>query len=163
MTPGDDWNSPFFRMGSGESKKTDNVVADTVDFSTNMSKDFAVLRLHGGTSTLVASVAASAILVYMAYRMFKWKKAQMDQARRRAPQGEGRVIWGGPGRVDMEGGEGQGRFARRLPAAYRPPLPAAVLPLPVHVDVCDDCREEGYDVLRGHFQPQLQQPATHPM
>ena len=163
MTPGDDWNSPFFRMGSGESKKTDNVVADTVDFSTNMSKDFAVLRLHGGTSALVASVAASAILVYMAYRMFKWKKAQMDQARRRAPQGEGRVIWGGPGRVDMEGGEGQGRFARRLPAAYRPPQPAAVLPLPVHVDVCDDCREEGYDVLRGHFQPQLQQPAAHPM
>ena len=45
MTPGDDWNSSFFRMGSGESKKTDNVVADTVDFSTNMSKDFAVLRL----------------------------------------------------------------------------------------------------------------------
>ena len=94
MTPGDDWNSPFFRMGSGESKKTDNVVGDTVDFSTNMSKDFAVLRLHGGTSALVASVAASAILVYMAYRMFKWKKAQMDQARRRAPQGEGRVSYG---------------------------------------------------------------------
>ena len=163
MTPGDDWNSPFFRMGSGESKRMDNVVADTVDFSTNMSKDFAVLLLHGGTSALVVSVAASAILVYMAYRMFKWKKAQMDQARLRAPQGEGRVIWGGPGRVDMEGGEGQGRFARRLPAAYRPPQPAAVLPLPVHVDVCDDCREEGYDVLRGHFQPQLQQPAAHPM
>ena len=163
LTPDNDGHSSFFGMGSGGSRKTDNVVADTVDFSTNMSKDFAVLRLHGGTSALVAGVAASAVLVYMAYRMFKWKKAQMDQARQRAPQGEGRVIWGGPGRVDMEGGEGQGRFARRLPAAYRPPQPAAVLPLPVHVDVCDDCREEGYDVLRGHFQPQPQQPAVHPM
>ena len=39
-------------MGSGESKKTDNVVADTVDFSTNMSIDFAVSRLHGGTFAL---------------------------------------------------------------------------------------------------------------
>ena len=163
LAPNNNWHSSYFGMGSGGSKKTDNVVADTVDFSTNMSKDFAVLRLNGGTSALVAGVAASAVLVYMAYRMFKWKKAQMDQARRRAPQGEGRVIWGGPGRVDMEGGEGQGRFARRLPAACRPPLHEAVLPLPVHVDVCDDCREEGYDVLRGHFQPQLQQPAAHPM
>ena len=164
LTPNDNWHSPFFRMGSGESKKTDNVVADTVDFLTNMSKDFAVLRLHGGTSALVAGVAASAVLCYMAYRMIMWKKAKMGQARRRAPQGKGRVVWGNQGRVDIEDGEGQDRFARRLPAVYRPPQPAAMLPLPVHVEICGDCREEaGYDVLRGHFQPQPQQPTVHPM
>ena len=64
LTPNDDWHSSYFGMGSGGSKKTDNVVADTVDFSTNMSKDFAVLRLHGGTSALVAGVAASAVLFF---------------------------------------------------------------------------------------------------
>ena len=128
LTPNDDWHSSIFGMGSGGSKKTDNVVADTVDFSTNMSKDFSVLRLHGGTSALVAGVAASSVLCYTAYRMIMWKKAKMGQARRRAPQGEGRVVWANPGRVDIEDGEGQGRFARRLPAVYRPLQPAAMLP-----------------------------------
>ena len=65
------WSPPtFFKMGGSSSKKTDNVVADCVDFSTNMSKDFAVLRLHGGISALVAGVAATAILLYLAYRTF---------------------------------------------------------------------------------------------
>ena len=65
------WSTPtVFGMGSYGSKKTDNVVADTVDFSTNMSKDFAVLRLHGGTGALVAGVAATFILFYLAYKMF---------------------------------------------------------------------------------------------
>ena len=152
------WSSSFFGMGSGGSKKTD-VVADSVDFSTNMSKDFAVLRLHGGTGALVAGVAATAVLCYLAYRMFMWKKAKMG-AGRRAPQGEERAVWGNPGRMDHEDRAGPGRFARRLPTAFIPHRPAAVLPLPAHVDVCDDCREEAaYDVLRGHFQP----PAVHPV
>ena len=121
LTAEDGWHSSFFGMGSGGSKQTDNVVANTVDFSTNMSKDFAVLRLHGGTSALVAGVAASAVLCYMAYRLFMWKKTKMGQARRRAPQGEGHIVWANPWRVDIEDGERQGRLARRLPAAFRPP------------------------------------------
>ena len=74
----------IFGMGGSSSKKTNQVLADSVDFSTNMSKDFAVLSLHGGTSALVAAIAATAILFYLVYRMFFWKKAMMT-ARRRAP------------------------------------------------------------------------------
>ena len=62
LTAEDGWHSSFFGIGSCGSKKTDNVVANTVDFSTNMSKDFVFLRLHGRTSALVAGVAASAVL-----------------------------------------------------------------------------------------------------
>ena len=57
----------------------------------------------------------------MAYRLFKWKRTKMNQARQRAPQCEGLMIWANPGRVDMEEGEGQGRFAWRPPAVFRPP------------------------------------------
>ena len=121
LTADDGWHSSFFGMGSGGGTKTDDMVANTVDFSTNMSKDFAILRLHGGTSALVAGVAASAVLCYMAYRLFMWKKTKMGQARQRAPQGEGRVVWANPGRVDIEDGEGQGRFARRPPACRDAP------------------------------------------
>ena len=151
------WSTPSsFGMGSYGSKKTDNVVADTVDFSTIMLKDFAVLRLHGGTGALVAGVVATFILVFLAYKIFLWKRAKMG-AGRRAPQGEERAVWGGPGRMDNEDRAGLGRFNRRLPTAFRP---AAVLPLPAHVDVCEDCREDAaYDVLRGHFQP----PPVHPV
>ena len=43
------WSAPnFFGMGGSGSMKTENVVADSVDLSTNLSKVFAVLRLHGG-------------------------------------------------------------------------------------------------------------------
>ena len=91
------WSAPtFFGMGGSGSKKTENVVAD---FSTNLSKDFAVLRLHGGTAALMAGVAATAILIYLAYKMFLWKRAKMG-AGRRAPQGEERTVWGNPGRID---------------------------------------------------------------
>ena len=153
------WSPPtFFGMGGSSSKKTDNVGADSVDFSTNMSKDFAVLRLHGGTSALVAGVAATAILLYLAYRTFLWKKARMT-ARRGARQDEERAVWGNPGRGDHEDRARQGRFARRPPTAFMPPRAAAALPPQAHIDVCDDCREEaGYDGLRGHFQP----PTVHP-
>ena len=146
-------------MGSYGSKKTDNVVADSVDLSTNLSKDFAILRLHGGTGALVAGVVATFILVFLAYKLFMWKRAKMG-AGRRAPQGEERAVWGGPGRMDNEDRAGLGRFNRRLPTAFMPARPAAVLPLPAHVDVCEDCREDAaYDVLRGHFQP----PPVHPV
>ena len=105
-------------MGGGGSK--DNVVADNGDYSTNLSKGYAVLRLHGGTSALFAGVAASAVLVYMAYRLFR----------------------ANPGRVDVEEGELQGRVARRPPVAFRPPQPVAMLPRPVHEEFCVECREE---------------------
>ena len=141
LTAQDGWHPPIFGMGGSGSKSTEGVVADTVDYSTNLSKDFAVLLLHGGTSALVAGVAASAVLFYVAYRLFNWKR-------------EGRMVWTNPGRVDIEEGEGQGRFARRAPAVFRPPEPASMLPRPVHEELCAECREEaGYDVLRGHFQP----------
>ena len=67
-------------MGGSGSESTDNTVADTVDNSTNLSKDFAILKLHGGTSALVAGVAASLVLFYKAYRLFNWKRAKMSQA-----------------------------------------------------------------------------------
>ena len=104
LTRKDGWR-PFYGMGGGGSK--DNVVADSVDYSTNLSKDFAVLRLHGGISALVAGVAASAVLFYMAYRLFTWKRTKMNQARQRAPQGEGRFVWANQGRVDVEEGGGR--------------------------------------------------------
>ena len=157
LTSKDGWHPSFFGMGGGGSK--DNVVADNVDYSTNLSKDYAVLRLHGGTSALFAGVAASAVLFYMAYRLFSWKRTRMNQARQRVPQGEGRFVWDNQGRVDMEEGGVPGRVARRLPVAFRPPQPPAMQPRLVHEEVCEECREEaareeaGYDVLRGHFQP----------
>ena len=140
-------------MGGGGSK--DSVVADSVDYSTNLSKDYAMLRLHGGTTALFAGVAASAVLIYIFYKLFCWKRARMNQARQRAPQGEGRFVWANPGRVDVEEGEVPGRVARRPPVAFRPSQPTAMLPRPVHEEFCEECREEaaGYDVLRGHFQP----------
>ena len=148
----------FLGMGGSSSKKTDNVVADSVDFSTIMSKDFAVLRLHGGTSALVAGVAAKAILLYLAYRTFMLKKAGIT-ARRGTRQDEECAVWGNPGRGDHEDRAGQGRFARRPPTAFMPPRAAAALPPQAHINVCDYYREEaGYDVLRGHFQP----PTVHP-
>ena len=139
------WHPTIFGMGVGGSQ--DNVVADSVDYSTNLSKEYAVMKLHGGTSALFAGVAASAVLLYMAYRLFQWKTKQMNQDRQRAPRREGRV--------DAEEGEVQGRIFRRPPVAFRPPPPVAMIPRPVHEDICEECMEEatGYDVLRGHFQP----------
>ena len=64
------------------------------------------------------------------------------------------MVWNNSGRMDEEEGEGQGRFARRLLAVFRPLQPAPVQPRPVHEELCEDCRvEAGYDVLRGHFPP----------
>ena len=147
------WTPPSgFGMGSYGSKKTDNVVADSVDLSTNLSKDFAILRLHGGTGALVAGVMATFILVFLAYKLFMWKRAKMG-AGRRAPLGGERAVWGGPGRMDNEDRAGLERFNGRIRTAFRPAA-AAALPLPAHVDICEECREDAaYDVLRGHFQP----------
>ena len=90
----------------------------------------------------------------MAFKIFNWKRIKMNQTRQSTPQGEGRMVWTNPVRVDVEEGEGQGRFARRPPAIFRPPQPTAMLPRPVHEELCEEWRDEaGYDVLRGHFQP----------
>ena len=64
----------------------------------------------------------------------------MSQATQRAPQGEGRMVWNNSGRMDEEEGEGQGRFARRPPVVFRPPKPAPMQPLPVHEELCEECR-----------------------
>ena len=82
------WSAPtFFGMGGSGSKKTENVVADSVDFSTNLSKDFAVLRLHGGTIALMAGVAATGILIYLAYKVFFCGKGPRWGRREGLPRG----------------------------------------------------------------------------
>ena len=158
LTREDRWR-PFYGMGGYGSK--DNVVADSIDNSTNLSKEYAMLRLHGGTSALFAGAAASAVLIYIFYKLFCWKRARMNRARQRAPKGEGRFVWDNQGRVE-EGGVPD-RVARRLPVVFRAPQPPAIQPRIVHEEeVCEECREEaareareeaGYDVLRGHFRP----------
>ena len=60
LTRKDGWR-PFYGMGGYGSK--DNVVADSIDNSTNLSKEYAMLRLHGGTSAIFAGAAASAVLI----------------------------------------------------------------------------------------------------
>ena len=169
LTREDGWR-PFYGMGGYGSK--DNVVADSIDNSTNLSKEYAMLRLHGGTSALFAGAAASAVLIYIFYKLFCWKRARMNRARQRAPKDEGRFVWDDQGRLDMEEGGVPDRVARRLPVVFRAPAPATVFragpqppafqPRIVHEEVCEECREEaardareeaGYDVLRGHFRP----------
>ena len=154
-------------MGGYGSK--DNVVADTIDNSTNLSKEYAMLKLHGGTSALFAGAAASAALVYIFYKIYCWKRDSLNRSRQRKPKDEGRFVWNNQGRLDMEEGEVPDRVARRLPVVFRAPAPAtvfragpqppAIQPRIVHEDVCEECRDEaareeaGYDVLRGHFRP----------
>ena len=87
-------------MGGGGSK--DNVVADSIDNSTNLSKEYAMLRLHGGTSALFAGAAASAALIYIFYKLFCWKRDRLNRARQRALQGEGRLVRVNQGRADVE-------------------------------------------------------------
>ena len=160
LTRKDGWR-PFYGMGGYGSK--DNVVADSIDNSTNLSKEYAMLRLHGGTYAIFAGAAATAVLIYIFYKLFCWKRARMNRARQRALQGEGRLVWGNQGRVGMEEEGVPGRVARRLPVVFRPPQPPAIQPRVVHEEeFCDECRQEatreareeaGYDVLRGHFRP----------
>ena len=158
LTRGDGWR-PFYDMGGYGSK--DNVVADSIDNSLNLSKEYAVMRLHGGTSSLFAGAAATAVVIYIFYKLF----CRMVQARQRA-QAEGRLAWGNQGRAGMEEEGALGRAARRLPVVFRPPQPPAVQPRVVHEEeFCEECRQEaareareareeaGYDVLRGHFRP----------
>ena len=119
-----------------------------------MSRRAVSWGLHGGTSALVAGVVATAVLFYVAYRLFTWKRARMSQAAQRPRQGEGRVVWNNPGRMDEELGEGPGRLPRRPQGIFRPLQPAPGHPRPVHEELCKDCQQEaGYDVLRGHFPP----------
>ena len=150
-------------MGGYGSK--DNVVADSIDNSLNLSKEYAVMRLHGGTSALFAGAAATAAVIYIFYKLFCWKRARIVQARQRA-QSEGRLAWGNQGRAGMEEEGALVRAARRLRVVFRPPQPSAVQPRAVHEEeYCEECRQEaareargareeaGNDVLRGHFRP----------
>ena len=165
---------PFQGMG-GYGSKQDNVVADSIDNSTHLSREYAMLRLHGGTSALFAGAAASAALLYIFYKLFCWRQRQRQKQkqRNRAPKDEGPFIRNNLGRVDMEEGEVPDRVSRRLPVVFRPPAPATVFRAGpqatvyqpreiVHEEICEECREEaardareeaGYDVLRGHFRP----------
>ena len=163
LTSEDGWR-PFVKMGGYASK--DNVVADTFDNSLNLSKEYAVMKLHGETSALFAGAAATAAVLYIFYKIFNWKRARMVEARQRA-QNEGRPAWGNnQGRIGMEGGGALAQAAMRLPVVFRPSQPPATLPRAVQEDeYCEECREEasrevrgpreepGYDVLRGHFRP----------
>ena len=134
-------------MGAGSSKKTESVVADSVDISNNLSKDFTILRIHGDTGALIAGSVATLLLIYVIYRGILWKRAKMG-AGRREPQDGQRAVWGNPGRVAQEGWAGPERVARRHPPVYA-----------VHEEVCEECREDAaHDVLRGHFQPPAIQP-----
>ena len=150
-------------MGGYGSK--DNVVADSVDNSLNLSKEYAVMKLHGGTSALFAGAAATAAVIYIFYKIFCWKRARMVQARQRV-QSEGRLAWGNQGRAGVEGGGALAQAAMRLPMVFRPSQPPAAQPRAVHEEeYCEECRQEaarevrgareeaGYDVLRGHFRP----------
>ena len=50
-------------MGGYGSKE--NVNADSINNSTNLSKEYALLKLHGCTAALFAGAADSAALIYM--------------------------------------------------------------------------------------------------
>ena len=84
---------------------------------------------------MMAGIVATGILIYLAYKVFLWKRAKMG-AERRAPQGEERVVWGNPGRIDQEDRVGVGRFARRpLPPSCPSGLPPSFLHLPMRIYV----------------------------
>ena len=118
-----------YRMGSGNSKQEENVVADRVDKSHISMSDFTILRLHGDTGALIAGSLATLLLLYAVYIAVLWRRARMV---REAEEGAHAV------RV------GLGRVAQRAVPFH-----------PAH-GLCDDCAErppQQPDVLQGHFQP----------
>ena len=156
LDPADGWR-PFYGMGGHGSK--DNVNADSINNSTNLSKEYALLKLHGGTAALFAGAAASAALIYMFYRLVLYRRS-----RQRPPKVEGRFIWSNRGGMEEEGA--LGRAARRLPVVPRAPPPSIQTRVFQEEDFCEECREEAareaareardepaYDALRGHFRP----------
>ena len=99
---------------------------------------------------MFAGVVASALLLYVAYKLFKWRKTKTARAAQKPRQGLGRVGV----RMDEEEGEGPDRFPRRLPAIFRPLQQSTGHPLPAHEELCEECQQEaGYEALRGHFPP----------
>ena len=158
LDPADGWR-PFYGMGGHGSKE--NVNADSINNSTNLSKEYALLKLHGGTAALFAGAAASAVLIYIFYRLVLYNRSRMNRARgQRAPKVEGRFVWGNRGGVEEEGA--LGRAARRLPVVLRAPPPSIQTRVIQEEDFCEECREEAareardepaYDALRGHFRP----------
>ena len=160
LDPADGWR-PFYGMGGHGSKE--NVNADSINNSTNLSKEYALLKLHGGTAALFAGAAASAALIYIFYRLVLYKRSRMNRARQRSPKVEGRFVWGNRGGVEEEGA--LGRAARRLPVVPRAPPPSIQTRVFQEEDFCEECREEAareaareardeptYDALRGHFR-----------
>jgi len=119
-------------MGSGNSRREENLVADVVDKSHISTRDFTVLKLHGNTGALIAGSLATLLLLYAAYRVVLWRRARM--ARVEEERG-----------VPM--GVGLGRLAQRE------------APLRNARGLCDGCIEHGQheheqrDILHGHFQP----------
>ena len=156
LDPADGWR-PFYGMGGHGSK--DNVNADSINNSTNLSKEYALLKLHGGTAALFAGAAASAALIYIFYRLVLYRRS-----RQRPPKIEGRFFWSNRGGMEEEGA--LGRAARRLPVVPRAPPPSIQTRVFQEEDFCEECREEAareaaraardepaYDALRGHFRP----------
>ena len=161
LNPADGWR-PFYGMGGYGSKE--NVNADSINNSTNLSREYALLKLHGGTAALFAGAAASAALIYVFYKLFVYNRSRMNPARQRASKVEGRFVWGNRGGVEEEGA--LGRAARRLPVVPRAPPPSIQTRVFQEEDFCEECREEAareaareardepaYDALRGHFRP----------
>ena len=125
-------------MGGYGSKE--NVNADSINNSTNLSKEYALLKLHGVTAALLAGAAASAALIYIFYRLVLYKRSRMNRARQRAPKVEGRFVWGNRGGVEEEGA--LDRAARRLPVVLRAPPPSIQTRIVHEEEVCEECREE---------------------
>ena len=140
---------PFSKMGVGGSKRTEHTVAGIVDNS-KLSKDYAIIKLHGGTSAMFAGVVASALLLFVAFKFFKWRKEKTARVAQRPRQVLARVGVG----MDVEDGEVTDRFPRRLPAIFRPLQRPLGHPMPAHEELCEECQQEaGYEALRGHFPP----------
>ena len=73
----------------------------------------------------------------------------MMTAEREEPNGGQRAVWCGQGRVVHEDWAVPRRVLRIPPPPYA-----------MHEEVCDECRDGAHqDVLRGHFQPNRDQPA----
>ena len=73
-------------------------MADTINRSQNLTKDFTVLRLHSDTGLLIAGSLATFLLLYVIYSVVLWKRSRMLRAREEAENGPC-TVWAGQGRV----------------------------------------------------------------
>ena len=146
-------------MGTGESKH-ENVVADTIDRSLNLSIDFTVLRLHGDSGALINGSLANFLLLYIIYRGVLWKRSRMFRAREEA-EDRPHAVWAGPGRVVRKAppvfaGQEVCEFEEGPRAVWGGPWRVVQRATPVFADheICEVCRGgPPQDMLQGHFQP----------